>query len=340
MGEHTMAILAFQHVMKQFNQQTILKNLNFTIEPSSTTGFRMTQKEAIALFDLLEKKEVPSSGNIEFTENFILSERKSDHLYLDLSVKGYLQAFGRIGRFSKELDPFIDAFSLRDIWSTKIHKLTFDQKKRVALLRSMMLQADLVLLESPLTDLSDEGTELYIKALSFLKTQDVALLFTSPYLEELFLLTDNVYHYSKQDGLEKIDIQNEEAQDPDNETPELGTPLQPTTLFKIACKLEDKTIFFSPNEIDFIESVNSISTLRIGSEQFPTTLTMNELENKLTTFGFFRCHRSYLVNLQRITELVSYSRNSYTLILKGEERNKIPLSRSRLDELKQLLEGA
>ena len=67
-------------------------------------------------------------------------------------------------------------------------------------------------------------------------------------------------------------------------------------------------------------------------------MTLSDLEDKLKHFGFFRCHRSYLVNLQRINELVSYSKNSYALILKKPKETLLPLSRSRLDSLRQLIE--
>ncbi|WP_400242814.1 LytTR family DNA-binding domain-containing protein [Niallia sp. JL1B1071] len=80
-----------------------------------------------------------------------------------------------------------------------------------------------------------------------------------------------------------------------------------------------------------------MSNIRIDDEYFPTDLTMNELEDKLLKFGFFRCHRSYLVNLQHVSELISYSKNSYTLILRGKPNVKLPLSRNRLEELKQLI---
>lgn len=89
------------------------------------------------------------------------------------------------------------------------------------------------------------------------------------------------------------------------------------------------------NEIDFIESVNGVSQLNVSGEQFTSSQTMSELEQQLTTLGFFRCHRSYLVNLQQIAELISYSRNSYTLILKN--KSKLLLSRGKLTDLKALI---
>ncbi|MDR0435024.1 MAG: LytTR family transcriptional regulator DNA-binding domain-containing protein [Gracilibacteraceae bacterium] len=32
-------------------------------------------------------------------------------------------------------------------------------------------------------------------------------------------------------------------------------------------------------------------------------------------YGFFRCHRSYIVNLQKVREIITWTRNSYGLIL-------------------------
>lgn len=52
---------------------------------------------------------------------------------------------------------------------------------------------------------------------------------------------------------------------------------------------------------------------------------------------FYRCHRSYLVNLARIKELVTYGKNSYGVVL--EDRTEIPVSRTKVKELKELLKS-
>ena len=99
-----------------------------------------------------------------------------------------------------------------------------------------------------------------------------------------------------------------------------------------------KLFYLAKKKIDYIESINSVSQNQIGKESFPSGLTMSELESRLSKFGFFRCHRSYLVNLQIVRELISYSKNNYTLVLGNSTQSKITLSRSRLDELKNLLD--
>ncbi len=71
---------------------------------------------------------------------------------------------------------------------------------------------------------------------------------------------------------------------------------------------------------------------------FVCALTLSEsLEARLTGFRFFRCHRSYLVNLQRVREVITWTRNSFSLILDDERKSSIPLSKGRMDELKGVI---
>jgi ABC-2 type transport system ATP-binding protein len=69
----------------------------------------------------------------------------------------------------------------------------------------------------------------------------------------------------------------------------------------------------------------------------PTHFTLNELEERLLRSGFFRAHRSYLVNLQHVKEVIPYTRNSFSLRLDDEAGTEIPLSKSAAGELRELL---
>jgi len=331
-----MSLVVLEKVMKQFEGQVILKNIDLKIDANSQIGVKMTHKESVALFDLITEETTPTSGNLHINgTGLILSERAEDQLYDDLTVKAYLKFFQQISGNLHDLDELKSHFSLQDIWKTKIKYLNSNQKERISLLRMFLFTPKLILIESPLRNLTDEGIELYLKALEYVRSQNVTALCTSYYTEELILLGKTVYRYIQSNGLEKTDLK----QDVDSNEDNTEISFKPKNVFKVACKVADKTIFFSPDEIDFIESINSVSNIRIGDEYFPSALTMNELEDKLGHFGFYRCHRSYLVNLQRISELISYSRNSYTLILKGPAKEKLPLSRTKVEELRKLIEN-
>nr|WP_275477689.1 LytTR family DNA-binding domain-containing protein [Clostridium botulinum] len=96
-------------------------------------------------------------------------------------------------------------------------------------------------------------------------------------------------------------------------------------------------LLFDPIEIDYIESQQGVNNLNIRGDKFPCTISLTDLEERLKYFGFFRCHRSYLVNLQRVKEVITWTRNSYTLSLDDKVKSSIPLSKRRLEELKDIL---
>ncbi|GIP36906.1 DNA-binding response regulator [Paenibacillus sp. J31TS4] len=71
---------------------------------------------------------------------------------------------------------------------------------------------------------------------------------------------------------------------------------------------------------------------------YTVRLTLQELEDKLREQPFFRVHRSYLVNLDYVRELVPWLNGAYTLLLRGNE-TQVPVSRDAGKELIRLLKG-
>ncbi|WP_241399767.1 LytTR family DNA-binding domain-containing protein [Clostridium beijerinckii] len=52
---------------------------------------------------------------------------------------------------------------------------------------------------------------------------------------------------------------------------------------------------------------------------------------------FFRCHRSYVVNLEKVKEVYPWFNGTYKLIIDDDENNEIPVSRSHVKEIKIIL---
>ena len=65
--------------------------------------------------------------------------------------------------------------------------------------------------------------------------------------------------------------------------------------------------------------------------------SIGEYEKKLDPEQFFRIHKSYLVNLECITEIFPWTRNGLALKLKGYENTVLPVGREKLKTLKQIL---
>ncbi len=68
-----------------------------------------------------------------------------------------------------------------------------------------------------------------------------------------------------------------------------------------------------------------------------TAYTMEDLTKKLEFQSFFRPHRSYLVNLIHVREIIPWFAGRYLLKMKNEEATEIPVSRGHVKNLKQRL---
>jgi ABC-2 type transport system ATP-binding protein len=123
----------------------------------------------------------------------------------------------------------------------------------------------------------------------------------------------------------------------------LGEAFQPgeageaSAPFKIPARLEDKVRLVNPVEVLYVEAEGGHAYLQTGEARLPTQFTLSELEERLARSGFFRAHRSYLVNLQHVREVIPYTRNSFSLRLDDPENTEIPLSKSAASELRDLL---
>ena len=104
---------------------------------------------------------------------------------------------------------------------------------------------------------------------------------------------------------------------------------------KIAAKAGEATLLLDPREIDFIESANRVNYASVRGELYPTALTMDELEATLERFGFFRCHRSYIVNVQKVSRVERYTRNTFNLVLSDAPHTSLPLSKGRADQMRE-----
>lgn len=74
---------------------------------------------------------------------------------------------------------------------------------------------------------------------------------------------------------------------------------------------------------------------RTEAGNFITNFTLNELEERINQRTFFRCHKSYIVNLDYIKEIIPWTYSSYKLIMHNND--EIPVSRYKSKELGSML---
>ncbi|MDA1313950.1 MAG: LytTR family DNA-binding domain-containing protein [Acidobacteria bacterium] len=64
--------------------------------------------------------------------------------------------------------------------------------------------------------------------------------------------------------------------------------------------------------------------------------TIEELQSNLDAATFWRPHRSYLVNINKIQEVVPWFKSSYQLRMSDKKRTEIPVSRAQTKRLREL----
>lgn len=72
-----------------------------------------------------------------------------------------------------------------------------------------------------------------------------------------------------------------------------------------------------------------------GGGRYVTGDTLSELEERLDPATFFRCHKSYIVNLNHIDNITPYGRWTYVIQLKGIEQDAL-ITREKFDELEAM----
>jgi two-component system response regulator LytT len=100
----------------------------------------------------------------------------------------------------------------------------------------------------------------------------------------------------------------------------------------------EKVVVLSPKSIYY--AVRSQRHLEIHTDQevIQTKMTLQELEEELSDSSFFRPHRSYLVNLDYIQEIIPWFNGAYNLVLKNKQAVQIPVSRSSAKQLFEILQ--
>jgi DNA-binding LytR/AlgR family response regulator len=64
--------------------------------------------------------------------------------------------------------------------------------------------------------------------------------------------------------------------------------------------------------------------------------TLEELMEMLDANSFWRAHRSYVVNINRIKEVVPWFKSSYQLRMDDKKQTEIPVSRAQTKRLREL----
>ena len=331
--------LQFIQVEKHVNDAILFPEFNLTINENEIVSLctNVNVREQL-LFILLGKNKL-SKGKIEYaTEQKLGFYFLRDGEYERLTVSESIQFFQRIHQSDQSIEEVLLTVQLDTVKKKKIKDLTYSEKKRVQLAHLLIQNPAIYIMEEPDQNLDMESKKILINVLKELSLSSKTILILNSQIESALAYSDKIYRLDEK-GLHLIQMEedtNEESNiKEENEVEE--KIVQPIRFEKIPTKVNEKIVLFDPPEIDYIESIEGQTFLHIKGEGFPCTFTLNDLEERLLPFGFFRCHRSYIVNLQKVREVITWTRNSYSLVLDDSEKSSVPLSKTKMTDLKGML---
>ena len=246
------------------------------------------------------------------------------------TVTSHLRFFSQLAGGAVHHEDAVAHFGLRGIARAKLRDLPASQAALVRLARASLFQPEVCLIERPLSDLDAEGRASALAWMSEAEERGCRFVTTLQPLREALLMPGIALWC--EDG-RFIEV----AHDEDDSTAPPDGAFDEVRVCKIPAKADAATLLFDPREIDFIESANKQNHVSVRGSLYPTPLTMDELDEELSRFGFFRCHRSYIVNAQRVAKVERYTRNSFNLTLNDANRTSLPLSKGRAQELHERL---
>lgn len=108
-------------------------------------------------------------------------------------------------------------------------------------------------------------------------------------------------------------------------------------LKKVPIWKEDKVLLINLSDICYFMSCEKeVKVVTRNQAVLRSSNTLSSWEERLADQKFFRCHRSFLVNLNLVEEIIPTFQNTYELKLKGIQ-DRIPVSRTCFYNLKNLL---
>ncbi|WP_105614066.1 LytR/AlgR family response regulator transcription factor [Vallitalea okinawensis] len=104
---------------------------------------------------------------------------------------------------------------------------------------------------------------------------------------------------------------------------------------KLAVWLNDRIILINQCNILYCTVKDGATYIITKDNEFYVPDTLSKLEEQLECQHFFRCHRSYIINIEQIEEIIPWFNNTYNVKMFGCDE-KVPVSRRHIKDFKNI----
>ncbi len=121
----------------------------------------------------------------------------------------------------------------------------------------------------------------------------------------------------------------------DTPLPALRRPVSQAT-GRLMLRHKDGVSFLDMNDILLIQREDRSTVIYTeGDGRYMTSDTLSETEARLDPQVFFRCHKSYIINLNKITDITPYGRWTYIVHLSGTKQDAL-ITHEKYEELEKM----
>ncbi len=111
---------------------------------------------------------------------------------------------------------------------------------------------------------------------------------------------------------------------------------QKNCLNKIAVMEKDYYLMLDFKDIYYFSTKEKKVWAHCHQKSYMTSFQLKDLE-KMLPDQFFRIHKSYIVNLKHIKAVIPWFKGKYQVLMEDNSKHKIPVSRSKVDQINKLL---
>lgn len=104
---------------------------------------------------------------------------------------------------------------------------------------------------------------------------------------------------------------------------------------RLVVRVKNEIKIIPVDQVSYFEAADDYVNIVTESGAFLKKMTMKSLEEALSPDRFARIHRSYILNLNEVTRIEPYEKDSYLVFLRNGK--KLPVSKTGYSRLRQVL---
>lgn len=104
---------------------------------------------------------------------------------------------------------------------------------------------------------------------------------------------------------------------------------------KLFIKGKEQAFLLDMEEIILVERLEGYTSIVTAKERYRTSISLSDIEEKLNTGEFMRCHKSYIINISKIVRIEPYGRWTYVVKFKDTDATAL-MTAQNYEEIKKM----